>query len=350
MDNKLRVLMIGPDRSVHGGISAMVNSYYQVGLDKEVNLKYIGTMKESSKARKLGVAVLAYFRFLASLSECDIVHVNVASDKSFIRKSFFIKAAKRHGKKIVIHQHGGDFKNFYKNQLNDYWKKKVREILNMADVMLVLTDSWREYFGGFIDIDKIQVLPNGVVYHGDDIGAGPHDMNKVLFLGRICKEKGINELIDAVTELRKDHPDLKLLLGGIYEEPSLKIKVEENQDFIQYLGWVSGNEKDKYLEECGILVQPSYFEGFGISVVEGMQHGCVVVASEVGGIPEIIDDGIDGILVLAKDSKALSNGIRQALDDKELADKLVENAKTKVQSRYSMHDNLKRLVSIYREL
>jgi len=61
---KLNILMIGPDRSVHGGISAVVNNLYDAGLDKMVNLTYIGTMKDGSRFRKLLVAIKAYLQFL----------------------------------------------------------------------------------------------------------------------------------------------------------------------------------------------------------------------------------------------------------------------------------------------
>ena len=110
---KIKVLMAGPDRSVHGGISGMVNNYYDAGLDGRIQLCYIGTMVEGSKLRKLFQAVKAFARFLAKLPFYQIVHVNMASDASYYRKSFFIRAAKLYGKKIVIHQHGGDFESFY---------------------------------------------------------------------------------------------------------------------------------------------------------------------------------------------------------------------------------------------
>ena len=114
--------MVGPDRSVHGGISGVVNNYYAAGLDQKIELKYIGTMIEGSKVRKLWRAMKAYMQFLVQLSGYDIVHVNMASDASYVRKSFFIKAAKRAGKKIVIHQHGGDFEGYY-GQLSEKGKK-----------------------------------------------------------------------------------------------------------------------------------------------------------------------------------------------------------------------------------
>ena len=79
MGDKIKVLMVGPDRSVHGGISAIVNSYYEAGLNHEVDLNYIGTMREGSKLKKLFVAIGAYLEFVSRVKDCDVVHVNVAS-------------------------------------------------------------------------------------------------------------------------------------------------------------------------------------------------------------------------------------------------------------------------------
>ena len=87
----IKVLMIGPARKVHGGISGVVNNYYEAGLDQKVNLRYIGTMVEGGRLRKLLRAGIAWLSFLAALPGCDIVHVNMASDNSYRRKSVFAK-------------------------------------------------------------------------------------------------------------------------------------------------------------------------------------------------------------------------------------------------------------------
>ena len=136
--NKIRVLMVGPDRSVHGGISGVVNNYYEAGLDQRIDLCYIGTMVEGSKIRKLVQAVKAFFQFLVRLPGYEIVHVNMASDSSYYRKSFFIKAAKHAGKKIVIHQHGGDFEGFYDRELSDKGREKERKGRSIEGELLVL--------------------------------------------------------------------------------------------------------------------------------------------------------------------------------------------------------------------
>ena len=129
---KPKVLMIGPDRSVHGGISGVVNNYYEAGLDKKIDLCYIGTMVEGSKFRKLGQAAKAFCLFCIKLPGYDIVHVNMASDSSYYRKSFFIKAARHAGKKIVIHQHGGDFETFYYKEQSGRGRKKIDKVLAMG--------------------------------------------------------------------------------------------------------------------------------------------------------------------------------------------------------------------------
>ena len=348
-----RVLMVGPDRGVHGGISAIVNNYYEAGLDSKVDLKYIGTMKEGSRGKKLLVAAAAYFKFLCALSWCDVVHVNASSDSSIMRKSFFIRAAYRHNKKIVLHQHGGDFKNYFENQINDKRREYLKSILDMADVMLVLTPSWKEYFSGLTDSGKIKVFPNCVAVKRDISfaeGAEPcRDMNKLLFLGRICKDKGIDELLDAVTEISRENKDVNLYIGGIYEEESYRKRIEGN-DLVKFLGWIAGEEKEKYLRECGIFVLPSYYEGFPVSVLEAMAGGCVVVASEVGGIPDVVTDGETGVLVPPKDSEMLKNAVLKVMNDKTLADKLRVSAFKKVEENYSSSASVERLVNIYNSL
>lgn len=348
----MKILMVGPDRTVHGGISALVNSYYEAGLDEKVELKYIGTMREGSKLKKLFVAAGALFEFVRCVDDYDIVHANFSSDSSFMRKSLFIRIAKRRGKKIVLHQHGGDFRNYYSNELSDRGRRYVRRILDMGDLMLVLTDSWREFFGTLTEPAKIHVLPNGVVTKGieTDTATFSKDMNKILFLGRICVDKGIKELIRATKKLHEENDKVRLVMGGIYEDESFRRVIEKNSDFISYVGWVTGSDKEKYLRECGILALPSYYEGLPVTLVEGMLYGCCVVASRVGGIPDIIEDEKDGILVNAKDAKALKNGLERVMKDKELSDRLSCNGVKKALGKYSIEKLSEKLVGYYSQV
>ena len=343
--------MVGPDRGVHGGISAVVNEFYDAGLGEKIDLEYIGTMKEGSRFNKLLVAGCAFLRFLAALPSADVVHVHFSSDSSFIRKSYFVKAAHRRGKKIVLHQHGGDFKNYYGKELDARGRKRVKDILAMGDVMLVLTKSWKDFFGEITDPEKIVVFPNGVKTSdyvvSEDVNK---DYNKILFLGRICKDKGIDELLEAVARIHETGRDVKLYVGGIFEDQEYKEKIAKLGEFVKHIGWVSGADKEKYLNECGILVLPSYYEGFPVSIIEAMLRRSAVVASCVGGIPDIIDDGVNGLLVPVKDAVALQEGLTKVIDDNDLAKELGRNGQKKVLENYSVEENIKRLMEIYSKL
>ena len=341
--------MIGPDRSVHGGISGLVNGYYHVGLDEKVDLKYIGTMKEGTKLKKLLVACFAYARFFLCVGRYDVVHVNVASDNSFWRKALFIKCAKRRGKKIVIHQHGGNIEEYYE-KLDEKGKESVRSIFGMADVLLVLTDKLNDFFGTIVDKAKIQILPNGVSTQDVDVDVTGKDYTKILFLGRICRNKGMSELFVAMDEIHEKRPEITLYLGGIYEDDEYRSEVEKRSSYVKTLGWVMGTLKDEWLDKCGIMVLPSYFEGFPLSVIEGMLHGCAVISTDVGGIPEAIEDGVSGILIKSKDVKGLKDAIESVVSDKEFAERLSRGGIKTAKEKFSLEKNLQKLVEIYRNL
>ena len=342
-----KVLMVGPARSVHGGISGVVNNYYEAGLDEKIELYYIGTMVEGSKLRKLLKAGTSYVQFLFKLSKYDIVHVNVASDASYVRKSFFIKSAKRAGKKNIIHQHGGDFEGYY-GSLSDKDKKKVKEVLSMGDEFLVLAPAWKEFFGTIIDKEKITVFPDSIkVPEAFDKAYG---QKKVLFLGRLCKAKGIGELLLAWKELSLKHPTAHLFLGGIWEDKELETVAKSQSDSVTYLGWLTGEEKQKYLRECDIFVLPSYFEGQSVAILEAMAYSCGIVASKTGGIPQMITEGKTGIFAKPGDAETLKAGLDRLLENPALCAELGKNARKKVEQEFSIEENMRKLISIYEGL
>ncbi len=346
--SRIKVLMVGPDRSVHGGISGVVNNYYDAGLNQKVELCYIGTMVEGSKVRKLLKAMGAFVKFCLNVSKYQIVHVNVASDNSYYRKSLFIKTAKLFKKKIVIHQHGGDFEGFYYRQLSDKGRRNVNKTLSLGDEFLVLAPIWKEFFANVVDESKIIVLPDSIQI--PDRKGKEYGQHKILFLGRLCREKGINELLKVMPDLREEYHDIHLYLGGIWEDVKLQKETEKQSECITWLGWITGNEKRRCLEECDIFVLPSYFEGQSVAILEAMASKCAVVASDTGGIPQMIEDGKTGILIRPKDVDSLKQGLCKVLEDADLCRSLGENAYKKVKEEFSIENNMEKLLQIYRKV
>ena len=342
---KAKVLMIGPDRSVHGGISAVVNNYYDAGIEEKVQLTYIGTMVEGSKLRKLLQAIHAYIRFCKALPDYPIVHINMASDSSYYRKSFFVRKAKKAGKKIIIHQHGGDFETFYLHQQNDAGRARIQKVLNMADVFLVLAPPWKEFFGKIIEEQKILVFPDAISV--PDAFEKEYGKHRILFLGRICREKGVVELLNVMPELHEKYPDVKLLLGGIWEDEEIREQAEHLSEYVTYLGWVDGAGKQDYLTLSDIFVLPTHFEGQSVAILEGMAYYCAIAASNTGGIPQMIESEKNGLLFEPENEEDLRKTLERLLEDAELCKRLGMSGRNTVEKKFAIQNNMNQLVELY---
>lgn len=341
---KIRVLMLGADRTVHGGVSAVVNNYYRAGLDQQVQLHYIGTMVDGSKLRKLAQAAWAYVRFLLKLPRTQIVHVHMAADASYYRKSLFIHAAVFFHKKLVIHEHGGDFQGFY-YQKNKKQQEKIRKTLNKADCFIVLSKEWKEFFEPIVAPEKLQIVENGIPVK--ERGEKDYTNQKAVFLGRLATTKGIRELLESIPQIKKEYPDFKLYLGGVWEEEELRELVEKHSETVTFLGWIDETQREQILKECSIFVLPTYFEGQPISLLEAMESGCAVVVSEVGGIPQIVTNQVNGVFIKPKDTESLVEGMKKVLADESFRKRLGENARETILERYDIRRGMEQLMEIY---
>ena len=344
----MKVLMIGPARSVNGGISAVVNNYYKAGLETKVQLQYIGTMEDGSKLHKLKIAIHAFVQFISTISKYDLVHINMASDISLYRKIPFIWLTKLFGKKLVIHQHGGNIKQFYYSECSLKRRQFIKKVLQKADVFVVVAPYLKDIFKDIVEEAKIVVLPNAIEIPGNS--SKEYKEQNLLFLGRLCKEKGIYELLDAVEDLKNEFPDLHLYLGGVWVEKELEEKAAKCGEYVHYLGWIDSKQKEEYLQKCNIFVLPTYFEGLPMSLLEGMAYGCACVASEVGGIPQVMTSGKDGILVPAKEVKALKEVLKKLLESPLLQKELGRNARKTVEEGYDIHKSVQKLLQVYRSV
>ena len=159
-----KILMIGPGRDVRGGISTVVNSYYELGIEKDTEIKYIPTMEDGSQIKKLIVAVKAYMEFGGCVKKYDIVHVHMAAQASFVRKSLFVQKAKKAGVKVIIHSHAADFDKYFFEESDDKNRKKIKETFALADKVIVLSEEWADFFGKNVcDPAKIKIIYNGVI-------------------------------------------------------------------------------------------------------------------------------------------------------------------------------------------
>ena len=348
MENKIKVLMIGPARNVKGGMTSVVNSYFEYGLDKKVDLKYIETVNDKNVISKLFKIIKGYIEFRRNVKKFEIIHIHMASRRSTFRKGKYVKIAKKYNKRVILHIHGAEFKIFYNDECNANQKKYITNVLNLADKIIVLSEEWKEFFSNLVNKDKIEVIYNAILIP-ENFDKNLDD-EKILFLGRFGKRKGIYDLISVLEKLCIKYPDLTLYAGGDGEVDNVKQIINEKnlEKNIKILGWVKGKEKENLLKESTFYILPSYNEGMPMSVIEGMAYKNVTITTNVGGIPKMITNMQNGVLINPGDTESLYKYLDKLLQDKELRIKLSENARKTTEEKFNIKNNIKKLIEVYK--
>lgn len=347
MIDRPKVLMVGPGRDVMGGISTVVNNYHETGLFKRVRSRYITSMEDGGKIKKLAVACKAYIDFCSCLKSFDIVHVHMAAQASFWRKAIFIKRAYAYGKKVIIHQHAADFDVFFK-KADGVKKSRIKAVFMMAHKVIVLSEEWARFFGEYVcDREKICVIHNSVIMpdHTKEVYSD-HD---ILFLGRLGARKGSYDLLRAVPQVLDAVPDVFVYLGGDGEVRQSRKMAEDIgiSGHVRFLGWIRDEEKESYLKKCSIFVLPSYHEGMPMSVLEAMSYGLATVGTNAGGLPQVIENGVNGIRIDAGDIQALSESLIDLLQDEEKKKRIGQAAVKYISARFDARENVDRIYEIY---
>ena len=166
----------------------------------------------------------------------------------------------------------------------------------------------------------------------------------LLFVGRLVERKGASYAVRALTELVEAGRDVRMaIVGDGPERDTLAelARVLGVSDRVDLIGAVPPSEVGRWYERASVFVMPAVTdwkgeqEGFGMVIVEAMSHGVPVVASRSGGIPDIIRDGENGLLVAERDIGGLAATIGRVLDDPELAGRLSRGARDDIRSRFA---------------
>ncbi len=173
----------------------------------------------------------------------------------------------------------------------------------------------------------------------------------ILFIGRLVYRKGAHVLLRAFRCVAKEKPRAKLLIVGKgYMEPILKVLAQklDVQDKVEFRGCIPESDKEEmYRKACIVAVPSIYGESFGLVALEAMSSGRPVVASNVGGLNEIIDQGNDGLLVKAGSHRELANAIITLLSDDRKRKKMSLKAREKVLKKYSWNIVIRDLLEVY---
>lgn len=348
-----KIVMIGSAPEVRGGISAVVNVYAAQGLFGRWDLRYIATHCDGSKPRKAVKALGAWLTFMSRLlaGRVDLLHVHIASDASFWRKSLFVMPARWLGVPYVLHMHGGRFLEFYRDQPSRFVKDFIRSVYRNARVVIALSEQWRETLLQVSPESRIVVVPNPV--HVPSWQA-PLDRAPatVLYLGLIKEAKGAFDLVRALPAVRRAVPDARLVLGGAGEVEAAGALASGLgvEGAVEMPGWIVGEAKDELLKRAWVFALPSHGEALPMAILESMAAGIPVVATRVGGVPTAVDHGRTGMLIDVADLAALSKELIALLTDAPRRQAMGEAARRAATEKFSADAIVPRVEELWREI
>jgi glycosyltransferase involved in cell wall biosynthesis len=340
------VVMVGSAFDVRGGVSAMARVCAAEGLFERAGASYLASHCDGGALRKLARAASAYLRFRAMLAggRVSLLHVHLNSDASFWRKSFFVAAARRTGVPYILHVHCGNFGRFVAERAGRRGRALAERMLREAAAVIALSPQGRAELEAIAPGIAIDIIPNPVCYTGDRPGfaensgeTGSVPSVTVVFLGVVTEAKGAFDLVRAWGVVAQRHPGARLVVAGSgdIEHARGLVKRLGIADSVDFPGWVSGEAKDTLLRGATVFALPSHAEAMPMSVLEAMASGVPVVASAVGGVPWMLDEGRAGILVPPRSPGDLAAALDRMLSDRALRRELASIARARVEAEFA---------------
>lgn len=290
----------------------------------------------------LGINLLPS-RFTGILKHYDIVHFHEVTDFSFPLFARLVRKPK------IIHCHG--FDQFLKR----YYLSKIvlKQLANLyISISRQMTEDLTELG---INRNKIAYVPNGV----DTKLFAPQSQkedNLLLFVGRLEANKGLHVLMKSLRHLEKSvcltiigppSWDRKYYLDVL---ESIKEENQKGKHEIVYLGAMDQDNIIKWYQKASLFVLPSFREGFPVTTLEALSCETPVIATPVGGIPEVVKDYENGILIPTDDHVALARAMQYLLENKEVRTKFGREGRKRIIKYYSLEASVKKLCGIYKQL
>lgn len=317
------------------------------------------------------------WRHLAKQRELDLIHAHTGKRLGGIVRH----TAQKRGIPYVVSLHGGihDVPTGQMQQLAEPtigavewgrflgWWVGSRRVLDDAAAILCVGQREQELTQERYPNKRVLYFPNGVsperYAHGDRAAFRkkhriPADAFVVVMVGRLDPQKNQAMAIEAVRQLRKKHPNLYLLMIGHVTDQNYRTELQFQIDRSACPGRMalipgldpSTNALVDAYHAADLFVLPSNHEPFGIVILEAWAAGLPVIATRVGGIRSLVNDGVDGLLVESGDSEALANSISQLATDQPLRRQLAEAGKKKAVKQYSWDRITDQLISVYEEV
>ena len=354
MSEALHVIVATPlGRHGKGGIDRLNDSIFE-GLAgaRDMRLTRLVTRGQWGLGGAFFVFAFALARFaaIALFGKVDLVHIHLSIKGSAYRKTLVGAMARLFRIPYVVHLHGIDFREFWAGA-PPRLASAVTTLFAKSACVVVMGRYWADVISERLPeiALSIVILPNASPAPAR-MAPAQHDARvRVTFLGKVGARKGTPVLIDALDRLR-GRADWRATIAGDGDVDASRRTVRQLglADRIELPGWLEVEAREDLWARTDVLVLPSTAENLPMVIMEALLRGKVVVATPVGAIPEVIEDGENGLLVPVGDADALARALARLIGDAALRARLGAAARRAHETKYDFGVYLKALTAIWR--
>jgi glycosyltransferase involved in cell wall biosynthesis len=365
---QIRVIVSGHLPPPLGGMASYYQTLLGSSLRKRVDLRFVQT--SSNKRRPADTGSFTVSNFFLAIRDClrfawsvlwyrpQICHIGTAAGLSFFKHGVCVAISRILRTKVLLQPHCSFAAMFAGH--SHFWSFAVRKIVSWTDAVLVLSQEWFQ-LSTDVPGSVVHYLPIAINVHeychiAEARFSNP-DRNvpfRILYLGHLGQAKGTFDLISAAQKISATHPNVVFdlvgeeLSSGDREQLCRQI-ADKNLDCVHVHPPVQGAAKHLFFRYASIFVYPSYFEGMPISVLEAMACGLPIVATSVGGLPELVIHESNGLLVDAGQPDQLAAALCRLLDDLELCKAMQQQSYSFVVDRFNVENHVAKLLVLYRK-
>lgn len=331
----MNVLLICNYKPGVGGISGQVE-ILQRKLRSEGHTADIFSTKASVLQR-----LLIPFRLFSVAKHYDVLHIHCCSHWGFLPAMVGVTVGRRLGKRIVLTYHGGGGEKFF-----DKHTRLVRHFLTRTDANIVLSGFLAKVF------DK-HYLPYAIIPNIIELNDSHYRQRDVLLPHFICTRAheplyNIPCILRAFGKVQSvlSEATLTLVGDGSEHEKLIQLSQDLNLKNITFTGRVDNSAIYEYLDQADFMLSAPTVDNMPVSILEGMNAGLLVISSNVGGVPYMVEDGKTGYLFPSDDSDTLADLMLQAVQHPEESLSIIRNAHQAVNA-YRWENIKKQLYTIY---
>lgn len=329
------ILFVANYKSGSGGISTQVDILSDL-LRKEGYSIGICSLKGTVLTR-----IKALTRICKVAKNYDVIHIHACSRWGFVPAVIGIKVGKKLGKKIVLTYHGGGAKSFFGKHT-----RLVKKYLGQTDTNIVLSGFLCEVFCQY-DIPCV-IVPNIIELREGVYRDRASILPNFISIRSFTPTYNMLCTLKAFQTVKQKFPQATLtLLGGGPLRSELEAFVcEQKIDDVNFVGVVPNEVVYDYLDKADVMLSSPLTDNMPVSLLEGFNAGLLVISSRVGGVPYMIQDGVNGLLFSSENAKEMADKMIQAIENQEKTKEMIRNAHEDLRS-YSWENNREKYFSIY---